>query len=103
MAQFDVFRTRGEAARLAPYLITLQSDFLTELSTVLVAPVRTAVQHGPLLRRVQVAVEFLGEPCVVSPEQMAAVPRSTLGARAGSLSVARQELMAAIDFLFLGF
>lgn len=101
--QFDVHHTRGDAKKLAPYLVNLQNEVLGELATVLVAPMRPAGDHGPVLKRAQVEVEFDGQPCVVAPEQMVSLPRAALGPRAGTIEPARQELLAAVDFLFIGF
>ena len=103
MNQFDVFRTRGDAARLAPFLVVLQSDLLGSLASVVVAPLRPEVDHGPLLSRLHVPVEFLGARYVLAPEQLISLPRSTLGAPAGSLAGHRQALLPAVDFVFLGF
>lgn len=103
MSQFDVHRTRGEAAALAPYLVILQTDFAADLDTVVVAPLRPAAAIQPKLKRLHVAVDFQDGAYVVAPHEMASLPRTVLGAHAGSLARARQDLMAAIDFLFLGF
>ena len=103
MAQFDVHRTRGDAARLAPYLVILQNDFLNELASVIVAPMRPATKHGKRVERLHVEVEFEGDKHVIAPEQMISLPRSLFGKRAGSVASVRQPLLAALDFVFLGF
>lgn len=103
MQQFDVFRTRGEAARLAPFLVLLQSDLLSGLATVVVAPLRPESLHGGTLNRLHACVPFQGEPHVMAPEQMVSLPRTALGETVGSLIGHRDVLMSAIDFVFLGF
>lgn len=103
MTQFDVHRTRGDVARLAPFLVLLQTDFLSDLASVVVAPMRPVSAHGPVLKRLHVAVQFLGQDHVVASEQLVSLPRSALGAREGSLAEHRQALLSAVDFLFLGF
>lgn len=103
MAQFDVHRTRGDAARLAPFLVVMQTDFLADLASVVVVPMRPAKLHGKIVSRLHVATDFEGQPHVVAPEQMIALPRSELGPRAGSVARQRQPLLAAVDFVFLGF
>jgi toxin CcdB len=101
--QFDVFQTRGDAARLAPFLVLLQSDLLGALASVVVAPLRPEALHGAQLNRLHVPLPFLGEPHVLAPEQLVSLPRAALGPRVGSLAEHRQTLMGALDFLFLGF
>ena len=103
MNQFDVFRTRGEAARLAPFLVLLQNDLLSGLASVVVAPLRPESLHSEPLKGLHAAVEFLGERHRLAPEQMVSLPRSALGPHAGSLADQRQAVMASLDFLFLGF
>lgn len=103
MNQFDVFRTSGEVARLAPYLVLLQNDLLSGLASVVVAPLRKPDDHGAPLPRLHPTLEFLGERYVFSPEQLVSLPRAMLGPRAGSLADQRDALMAAVDVLFIGF
>lgn len=103
LSQFAVYKTRGDAARLAPYLVALQNELLASLHSVIVAPMRTAKAHGPIVRKLHVPVKFHNCDYVISPEQLVSLPRTALGAHAGSLAAHRQDLMAAIDFLFIGY
>lgn len=103
MNQFDVFRTRGDAARLAPFLVLLQSDLLAGLASVVVAPLRPEASHGAQLKGLHAPVDFLGERHVLAPEQMVSLPRTALGPRAGSLAGQRAAIMTSLDYLFLGF
>ena len=103
MAQFDVHKARGTAARFAPYLLVLQADALANLNTVIVAPMRPAGRSPLIVKHLHVIAEFLSARHVVFPEELVSLPRQALGAKAGSLTSARQELTAALDFLFYGF
>jgi toxin CcdB len=102
MRQFDVFRTRGELRKHAPYLVILQSDLINDIRTALVAPLRPLHGFGPPIKTLHVVKQWEGEAHVLSPEEMAAVPREILSERAGTLAQHRGEIIAAIDLLFTG-
>lgn len=103
LSRFSLFQTKGEARRLAPYLVLLSADFLDPVNVCIIAPVRTAKAHGPLRQRLHVPVTQAGESLVVVTEELASVPKSILGKPVGSLEAHRAELVAALDFLFQGY
>ncbi len=102
MSQFDVHRARGDQRRYAPYLVVLQSDLVELMRTALIAPLRPLRSFGPVVKALHVSAEFGGETHILSPEEMAAVPREVLGERVGSLESRRHEIIAALDLLFTG-
>lgn len=73
--------------------MVVQTDFLTELSTVVVAPTSTRVL--PTVYRPE--VEVAGRPTRVLTEQIRALDQSRLGRRVGTL--AQAELRAVDDAL----
>jgi toxin CcdB len=103
MSQFDVHRTRGDAAKLAPYLVVMQADVLRDLNAVVVAPLRLASKSGPHIKHLHVAIDFMGKAHVLAPEELISLPLKLLGESAGSIAEKRQQILAALDFLFTGF
>lgn len=105
MRQFDVFpNTDAENASEIPYVINVQSDFLDSLSTCLVIPLVTqeALETLPLLH-LNPLLNINGRQLIVFTQEMAPVPRRMLKSPITNLSSQRDEILAAIDFLFTGF
>ena len=86
-------RLKGHEQRGRRYAVVLQTDFLAELSTVVVAPTSTNVL--PTVYRPE--VEVAGRRTRVLTEQVRALDRSRLGRRVGTL--AQAELRAVDDAL----
>ena len=55
------------------------------------------------IRRLMPTVQFDGEAYVLVTPQLAGIARRDLGTPAGSLARHRDEIVAAIDFLLMGF
>ena len=100
--QFDIHRNPDPASHtLAPYLLDIQTDLLDHLST------RVAV---PLIRRNAMTVaERLhpiftveGHEVVMATADLAAIRRTDMGERVGSLAERRDDIVAAVDFLITG-
>ncbi|MFN4148725.1 MAG: CcdB family protein [Rhodocyclaceae bacterium] len=105
MAQFDIFpNTDDESATVIPYVIDVQSDFLDQLSTCLVIPlaISEALDLLPILR-LNPTLTIEGRRLVALTQDMAPVPRRLLRRPIANLSSQREEILAAIDFLFTGF
>ena len=104
MAQFDVYRNPdSRARRIIPYLLAVQSDLLRDLASRMVVPL-VAVQHfGPSLTRLNPVFTIQKARVVMSTAEMAAVPRRILRQVVGNLGGERDAIIAAIDFLILGF
>ncbi|HYW75976.1 MAG TPA: CcdB family protein [Gammaproteobacteria bacterium] len=101
MCQFDVLtNSDSQSARWAPYLVVLQHDLLSDLGTVVVAPLVREGESPRPLRGLNPVVEFCGERLVVSTQELAGVSRRDLGAVAGTLQTARDALITAVDLLF---
>ena len=103
MHQFDVLTNiDAHSVQWAPYLIVLQHDLLSDLDTVVVAPLVRESECPRPLRGLNPMVEFSGQRFVVSTQELAGVSRRDLGTVVGSIQAARTALMEAVDFLFAG-
>ena len=105
MAQFAVYRNRNARSKAVfPLLVDVQSDLLEDLQTRVVIPLSkvAALTKRPVSQLTPV-IEFEGASYVLVTPQLAGVARSELGAAAGSLAEDRDIILAAMDFLLLGF
>ncbi len=105
MAQFDVFLNpdRRTQARI-PYVLVLQSDLLAQIENHVVAPLRIADDDSviPVLR-LNPLVVIAEQRFHVRVQDMATVPRRLLKSPVANLLSQREEILAALDFLFTGF
>lgn len=100
--QFDVHPNPiGDMADAAPYVVDVQSDQVAGLPTRMIVPL--ARPDGfQAVRRLNPLVEVDGERLALMINLMAAVPRQILGPPVTSLADRRNEIVAALDFLFTG-
>lgn len=105
MAQFDVFpNTDVETAADIPYVLDVQSSFLYRLSTAVVIPLaRPEVLETLPILRLNPSVVVAGTALIALTQDMAPIPRRLLKTPVANLSAQREEILAAIDFLFTGF
>lgn len=104
MAQFDVYINPDTASRKrAPFLINLQSDRLSELSTRLIAPLvpRELLNGG--VPSLHLPAKIDNRALLVSIPEMASAPQSLLTKWVTNLSHMRQDIVSAIDLLVVGF
>lgn len=100
MPQFDLFRNGSN--RTYPFLVDLQADLLRDLGTRVVAPL-TPIKAGRPIDRLNPVVEIGGRKYAVVFQEMAAAPIAVLKVPVGSLRTRRDDMIAALDFLFTGF
>lgn len=105
MPQFAVYRNKSQRTRSNfPFLVDVQSDLLDQLQTRVVVPLtKTPALAKRPLSDLTPALKFAGETYVLMTPQLAGVARTDLGAPAGSLAEQRQAILAALDFLIVGF
>lgn len=104
MAQYDIYRNPNAALANQPaFFVVLQSDFVENLNTQLIAPLYDPRTIGPLPEKLSPSVTIEGNRYVVAMPQMAGVPKARIGAYAGSAREYRDAFTAAIDFLLSGF
>jgi len=103
MAQFDVHPNPvGEMADMAPFVLDLQDGGLAAMPTRLVAPLVRQEEGVRPARHLTPVMAVDGERLMLMPHLMAAVPAKSLGRPIGSLADRRDEIVAALDFLFTG-
>ena len=100
MAQFDIHRF--QAGGRARYVVDLQSDLLSELSTRLVAPAYPLGPTTPRITRLNPKLEVEGRQYFLATQEMAAIKKSLLGTTVGSAAARRDEIIVAIDLLITG-
>ncbi|PIW46612.1 MAG: plasmid maintenance protein CcdB [Zetaproteobacteria bacterium CG12_big_fil_rev_8_21_14_0_65_54_13] len=103
MAQFDVYRNPNpDTNTFIPYLLDVQADLLDVLATRVVAPLHTPESIAKPLRHLNPVLDIDGENFVLSTAELAAVSAGILGKPTGSVRSYRDEIIAALDFLFTG-
>lgn len=103
MAQFDVHRNTSPSKRVVPFLLDIQDDLLASLATRVVMPlVRPDEVMGKPIRHLHIEVEVAGERYVALGSELAAVPRSVLGARVANLAPRRADILRAVDVILGG-
>ncbi len=104
MAQFGVYENPNpESKEAIPYLLDVQSDLLSGLSTRVVVPLVTADTMGTAINNLNPQFMVKGAVVFMSTAELAGVPRRVLGKMVGSLIDRRDEIIAALDFLITGF
>jgi toxin CcdB len=103
MPQLAVYRNpRPRSAEHAPYLLEVQSD-LVQTQLRVVVPLVTPDYFGPPARTLNPVLRVQGASYVLSPAEIGSLPRQQLGMPVADLRDARQEIMAALDFMLHGF
>ncbi len=104
MAHMNVYKNPNVAAKGFPYLLDLQNALLDDMPTTVVAPLGlpNVIDQIPVLR-LNPSVTVDGQRLIVMTQELAAIKRKQLKAPVANLSAHREEILAALDFLFTGF
>ena len=108
MAQFAVHRNPNPVTRSAiPLLLDVQNDLLEDLGTRVVIPLYKAATEADgaqdaTIERLTPLVEIEGASYIAMTSELAGVPRKSLGAQVADLAHRRNDIVAALDFLFTG-
>ena len=105
MAYLDVFRNPdNESADVIPYMLDVQSALLEALPSHVVIPLALAesIETLPILR-LNPKVGVGDTALIVLTQDLAALPTRLLRNPVANLSSQRDEILAALDFLFTGF
>jgi toxin CcdB len=87
-----------------PYLLDVQSNLIEELGTRVVVPLCPASSmKGKVVSNLMPIVDVEGKQFVMLTPQLAGVPKRILGPQVADLAARRTEIIAALDFLVLGF
>lgn len=100
MARFDVYALGGRSAR---FVVDLQSDVLSELTTRVVAPLFPADKLAGPATQLNPLVEIDGQEFVLFAQLLATVPKSDLKRPIASIADQQDEFSRALDLLFTGF
>jgi toxin CcdB len=105
MTQFTVYRNKNVHTKATlPLLVDVQSELLEDLKTRVVIPL---TKSGSLARKplsqLMPVMRFEDDTYVLLTPQLAGIARSDLGAAVGTLAGQRDTILAAMDFLILGF
>lgn len=102
--RFDVFANDSAQTRKRyPYLLVLQSELLSGLGTIVVAPLgRTTVVEGKPAQTLTPVLAIEGEKYVMYTPELAPVPHSRLKKFITNVSTQRNTIVRALDFLFDG-
>ncbi|MBW4051093.1 MAG: plasmid maintenance protein CcdB [Proteobacteria bacterium] len=102
-AQYDVVDNPVPRARKAfPFVAILQSDLADTGSDRIVAPLVPSAHIPGVVGRLMPIVTVAGVDCVLIVPRLMAVPAAELRTVRDSLSAYRNEIVAALDLLFLG-
>jgi toxin CcdB len=103
MPQFDVVANpdAGESA-YRPYLVVLQSDLVSGLSSTVVAPLVPRDQMKGA-SRMNPIVNVDGQEFWLATHELFAVDRRMLHKTVASLSQERDAIIMALDFVFTGY
>jgi toxin CcdB len=104
MAQFDVYENSNPETRESiPYVLDVQADLLDSLTTRVVVPLITVAAMGKAARHLNPQFRIKRTAVVMSTAELAGVDQHVLGEKVCSLKEQRNEIIAALDFLFTGF
>ena len=103
MARYDVYRNpRQESVRQVPYLLDVQSDFLEDLDTRVIVPLRAATAVPRPVTRLNPVFTVDAVAVVMDTPQLVGYPRSALKRPVANLGERAFEIQNALDFLFAG-
>ena len=103
MKQFDVFENPIPAARRAyPFVTILQSDLANTGRDRIVAPLAPRSRLRGTKGRLTPHVEIAGVGHVLIVPSLTAIAAADLGSSRGTVNAHRDEIVAALDYLFLG-
>jgi toxin CcdB len=105
MPQFDVYQNPNTATKNRfPLLLEVQSDLLSELQSCVVIPLCDARQYkDALIERLLPRIPVNARDYVLMTPQLAGISRKALGKQVANIAACRGEVLAALDFLIVGY
>ena len=105
MAHLDVYRNPDpDTVGVVPFLLDIQSNLLNTLPTRAVVPLAIPESIGSLpILRLNPKVGVGGTALIALTQDLAALPTHLLNHPITNLDSQRDEILAALDFLFSGF
>ena len=104
MAQFDVYQNPSPTSRKHyPYLLDIQSPYISALSTRIVIPLGLASSFkNEAMKGLTPEINYGGKDLMILTPQISSVPTRTLKQPVGSLLHFRDKIINAIDFAIAG-
>lgn len=100
--QYDICKNPDRATRnRIPFFVVLQSDILSTLVTVIVAPL-VPLASTVAIARLNPAIELQGKSYCITMQDLAGIPRKRLGAVVANVTERHTEFVAAVDLIFTG-
>jgi len=104
MAQFDVYENPNpETNKATPYLLDVQAELLASLSTRVVVPLLSAAYAEKPIKHLNPQFTVNETVVLMSTAELAGISIQSMGKKIATLKYKRDEIIAAIDFLFTGF
>ena len=100
MATYDIYSSTSARAE---YLLVLQDEIIDNLSTRVVAPLVPVNDVPKRMKILNPIISVAGTEYLLMTHLLAAIPSSVLKIKTGSALAQRDEIIAALDFLFTGF
>ena len=97
MARFDVYRVDGD------YYLDIQTNLLPSFGTRVVIPLVTPDLPIKPYRKLHPTFDIGGRRLMLATHLMVSVPERSLGSPMTSLYSQYEEIVAALDMIFLGF
>lgn len=98
MARFDVYPHPDTAMQaVTPFLLDVQNNFIDQLQSRVVIPLRLATSFGPTMRDLNPLFTISGQSVVLDTAALAAFPASGLKKSVINLSMLRIPLIVTTD------
>lgn len=104
MSQFDVYINPSRKTKNAyPYLVDVQNQVISDLSTRLVVPLsKASSKPDMLIKKLTPIVEIDGTNYLFITQQLTSAPEEILSSPIGTLKNSRDLLIDAMDFAITG-
>jgi toxin CcdB len=101
VARYDVYANPDKSEhRHTPFILDVQNDYLNDVETRLVIPMRDARVHGARLERVHPSFRIRERDVILDTPTMATFPRGWLRVPIASLRSEQHQVQDALDALF---
>lgn len=103
MAQFDVFANPvGRGRRAYPYVVVLQAEVAETAHERVVAPTAPRAAFPTIPGRLTPVVTIERNDFVLLVTSLTTIPANSLRTAVGTLADRRDDILAAVDYLFFG-
>lgn len=103
MVNFKLYKNISASRAVYPYLVDVQSSLLSDLSTRTVLPVILESAMTKPISILNPIISIEDKKYLVITQQIASIPKTSIGEEVLSVEIDRTIVLAAIDFLITGF